>query len=354
MNVVILGAGNGGLSLAGDLVLKGIHVAALYDRFPATLADVRTRGGVELVGPVRAGFAPLPLITDDIATAIGAGDVLLVSVPAFAHEWLADAMAPYVKPGSLVVLGPGYIGGTILFRNALRAHGTDAGVTFVSLSSLAYATRIVGPAQVGIKAVKRKLLAAAMPYAETPAALAKLAPLFPELVPSDSVLTVEMINQNPISHVPTYLLNLGRVDDAPTTANFDWHDWVTPDIKLVQTALDAEIQAIGKAGGLQTFTQAEMSDLHYRGIKWQIIQPTGKLPESAVTMPTRFITEDVPMGLVPLAQLGDVFGVETPVIDGLIALAAIVKRTDYWKEGRTLERLGLAGLGKSELLRAFQ
>ena len=51
---VIIGAGNGGQSLAGDLAERGFHVAALYNRFPEALEHVQQRGGVELVGPVRS------------------------------------------------------------------------------------------------------------------------------------------------------------------------------------------------------------------------------------------------------------------------------------------------------------
>lgn len=354
MNIVIIGAGNGGLSLAGDLKLSGHRVTAIYDRFEQALEPVRRRGGIELVGPVRSGFVDIPIVTSDIGTAIEGGDVFLVSVPAFGHAWIAEAMAPHMRRGMTIVVGPAYFAGSVLFRRALERAGTSQGVRIVELNSLPYATRIVGPAQVGIKAVKRQMLAAALPHSDSEEAIAAIGHLFPPLLLADTVLSIGLVNQNPISHVPTYLLNLGRVHDAPSDANFDWHDWVTDDVHRVQSALDVEIQALGAALGVRTNTRAEMQDLQYRGIKWEIIQPTGAVPANAVTVPDRFITEDVPEGLVPLSSLGTMLGVSTPVMDALIELSCVFTGTDFRRGGRTLSSLGLPTTGAEALLAAVR
>ena len=63
----------------------------------------------------------------------------------------------------------------------------------------------------------------------------------------------------------------------------------------------------------------------------------------------RYIFEDVPMSLVPIAALGGQYGVQTRGIEAIVRLACIVHRTDYWRTGRTLDKLGLEGLSISEL-----
>jgi len=55
----------------------------------------------------------------------------------------------------------------------------------------------------------------------------------------------------------------------------------------------------------------------------------------------RYLTEDVPYAMVLISQLGDLVRVETPVIDAHVTLASLLNQTDYWKEGRTLKKLGL-------------
>jgi hypothetical protein len=50
--------------------------------------------------------------------------------------------------------------------------------------------------------------------------------------------------------------------------------------------------------------------------------------------------------------MGDEVGVQTPVIDGLIAITSVMLDRDFAEEGRTLSKLGLAG-GGAEGLRSF-
>jgi opine dehydrogenase len=69
------------------------------------------------------------------------------------------------------------------------------------------------------------------------------------------------------------------------------------------------------------------------------------------TLNHRYIFEDVPMSLVPIASLGQHYGVSVRGMDSIIRLACIVHRTDYWRRGRTLDKLGIGGLSVSELTR---
>jgi len=63
----------------------------------------------------------------------------------------------------------------------------------------------------------------------------------------------------------------------------------------------------------------------------------------------RYIFEDVPMSLVPIAALGAQYGVQTRAVEAIVRLACIVHHTDYWRTGRTVRTLGLEGLSVSEL-----
>ena len=67
------------------------------------------------------------------------------------------------------------------------------------------------------------------------------------------------------------------------------------------------------------------------------------------TLNHRYIFEDVPMSLVPIASLGQRYGVSVRGMDSIIRLACIIHRTDYWRRGRTVEKLGIDQLSVSEL-----
>jgi opine dehydrogenase len=55
------------------------------------------------------------------------------------------------------------------------------------------------------------------------------------------------------------------------------------------------------------------------------------------------------MSLVPIASLADQLGVEVPMIKSVVNLAGLMMGVDYWKVGRTVERMGLKGLSVREI-----
>ena len=64
----------------------------------------------------------------------------------------------------------------------------------------------------------------------------------------------------------------------------------------------------------------------------------------------RYVSEDVPYGLVPITGFGDLLGVPTPAADSMIILSSISNDSDYWKDGLTLEKLGFGGFSAQEIL----
>ena len=68
----------------------------------------------------------------------------------------------------------------------------------------------------------------------------------------------------------------------------------------------------------------------------------------------RYIFEDVPFSLVPLASLGAQFGVGTWAIDAMVRLACVAHGTNFCARGRTVEDMGLKGLRVNEVVRYVQ
>ncbi len=346
----ILGAGNGGLSMAGDLVLHGHTVSGLYDRFPQAIEPIQKRGGIEMVGGLMTGFAPIANATTDMAKAVAGADVIIVVTPAFAHEWIAANLAPHLVDGQTVVLTPGYPGGTILFRKTLRENGLKAKIDLAETHLILYATRIVAPATVGIKGIKDVLWMSALPASRTEHVLNLVQPAVPQLTPMANVLEVGLNCINPFAHVPTALLNWARVEQDTGEHHFDWHDWVTPTVQRIEHLMDVERGAALKAMGLPYMPLQEIEERMYHGRKWVIVPVQGQIAEGSRTIPPRYIDEDVPMGLVGYSSLGQHFGVAMPTISLLIDFASMIKQADLRKAGRTMDRLGLAGYSPSQIL----
>jgi len=68
----------------------------------------------------------------------------------------------------------------------------------------------------------------------------------------------------------------------------------------------------------------------------------------------RYITEDLPFGLVPRSELGRLVNMPTPVIDGIVSIGSVVCGEKYWDTGRTLDKVGLDGLTRDEILKIVE
>src|SRR5215469_18817762 len=68
----------------------------------------------------------------------------------------------------------------------------------------------------------------------------------------------------------------------------------------------------------------------------------------------KFITEDVPTGLIPMRALSAVAGVKTPAIDALVEVVRCMTGKDFAAEGRTVERLGLHAMDRGQIRRVVE
>jgi len=114
----VLGAGHGGLAMAGHLAIKGFNVN-LYNRGRNRIKPVIQRKAIKVEGEVK-GTGKIELASTNIKECIKGVDVLMVVVPANAHRSIAEACAPYLKENQVVILNPGRTGGALEFYNVLK------------------------------------------------------------------------------------------------------------------------------------------------------------------------------------------------------------------------------------------
>jgi opine dehydrogenase len=95
-----------------------------------------------------------------------------------------------------------------------------------------------------------------------------------------------------------------------------------------------------------TTAEARDSGSAYQAIHDSEPNTTIKSPPS---LEHRYIREDIGYGLVPMAEIGRLLGVKTPVMDALITLASTALGVDFRTAGVTLEKMGLAGVKPENL-----
>ncbi len=353
---LVIGAGHGGKAMAAHLALQGFTVS-LYNRTLDNVLAIKQRGGIELEsyehGP--RGFGRLALVTSDIAEALAEADIVMVVVPSTAHADIARACAGCLRDGQFIVLHPGRTGGALEFAKVLRDSGCKADITLAEAETLIYASRSDGPAQSRIFGIKETVPLAAFPSYRTQQVLDALAPAYPQFIDGGDVLHTGLNNMGAIFHPALTLLNAGRIES--TGGDFQFYlDGATPSVAKMLEELDRERVTVAAALGIRARTALEWLKMAYNATGATLYEAIHNQPgyrgiPAPATLNNRYIFEDVPMSLVPIASLGQRYGVSVRAIDTIISLACVIHRTDYWRKGRTLARLGLEDLSVTELLR---
>lgn len=355
-NFAVIGAGNGGKAMAAHLALSGYRVS-LYNRTPDHISTIRARMGIDLesIEGEPRGFARLALATSDIGAAVKNVDMIMVVVPSSAHADVARTIASHLSDGQIIVLHPGRTFGALEFVKVLKDNYCKANVVVAEAQTLIFISRSQGPARARIFQIKQAVPIAAFPATQTNLVLKAIREVFPQFIDGINVLHTGLNNMGAILHPATTLLNTGWIEE--TQGDFKFYiEGLTPSVARVLEILDAERIKVASSLGINAQTVLDWLKMSYcstgENLREAILKQTSyyqvKAPSSLYH---RYIFEEVPMGLVPIASLGENNGVSVSGITSIIQLAGMVHGTDYWQRGRTLAKLGLSGYNVEELTR---
>ncbi len=353
-HIAVLGGGNGARTVAADMALAG-HKVSLFEfaQFHDNVSEIFERKRISITGKARKGDAELALCTHNISEAIRDVEVVLIVVPALYHQTYAELLAPHLQDGQHIVLMPGTMG-SLEFVTTLRQRGCTAEITVSELDTLPYATRITGPASVYVYHALPIFGAGVFPSVKTDEVLTILTDLYAGIAAFRDVLEAGLSNCNPVIHPLGVLMNAGRIEYARGEFYY-YEEGITPATARAIEALDRERIEIGKRLGLDLPDQA--TALHAvgygpKGDLWQVLKGSkGLTPiKGPTTLANRYVTEDIPIGLVCWSQLGEQLGVATPLMRATIEIGIAISGVDYWQTGRTLERCGIKGLSADEIV----
>lgn len=343
----VLGAGAGGQAIAADLSLAGVDVN-LYEMplFLENLQPIIDRGGIDIKGKGRQGFAKVRMATTEIEQAISGVDFLFVATQAIAHETIAQSCAPYLEDGQTIILFSGS-GGSLQIARTLQELKVNKRVYIGETVTLPYVCTLRGPAEVEVLAtVGPKNYFSAFPARDTDRIIDNLKGVYPALCRATNVLEAGLLNPNIVKH-PMILFSLSRMESSkePFCLN---RQGMTPSVWKIFQQVDGEKMSILRKLGLNALSYWELfsSILLISHDDFAAL-----LPEFNITTRHRFFTEDIPIGMVLLSSLGDKIGVETPTIDSIIHLVSVINNVDYYEQGRTIEKLGISGMDIESLNR---
>ncbi len=356
INICVVGAGNGGQALAGYFAMKGFDTS-IYNRSRWRIEPIIDSKKIKLEGEVKGTFE-ISFATTNIEEAIKNRKLIMVVVPAFAHKDIAEKIAPFVEDGQIILLNPGRTGGVLEFFNIFKKMGVKKDVVLAEAQTFIFASRMSNPGVVKIFKIKNAVPVSALPSKrnnELKEVMEKVMPEF-EVVPN--IIYTSFNNIGAVFHPATLILNAGRIES--TFGKFEFYlEGITQSVAKILEKVDEERCNVMRVFGVEPLTSVNWLKYAYdvtgKNLYEAIHNNSGY---QGITAPpsidNRYITEDVPMSLVPISSFGKEFGIETPVIDSTIHYANVMMEEDYFKTGRTVESLGLKGKKIEEIIKIIE
>ena len=364
--VAVLGGGNGGHAVAANLSLAGFKVNFFeLPRFAESFEKVLRTKEIRIEGVSIDGTAKLNLATIDIQQAIKDAEIIFVITPALGHKVMAEVCAPFVQDGQIVVLMPGS-GGSLEFANIFRQKKVKREITFAESCTLPYGARLKGPGHVSVLINAVILPIGVFPSKKTNDVIPKLKQFYPVITPTKDVLEAAINNPNPIVHPVATLLSATRIEHSKGEF-YLYSEGMTPAVARAFESLNEERLSLCKALGYRLYHWDNLEfknynlgeteeECRYRILNTSMDATFGKdgiyagiKMKGPEHLKDRYVTEDVPYGMVLISTLGDLIGVATPTHDAVIQLASVINRTNYSKTGRGVKDLGLSKLDKKGL-----
>ena len=165
---------------------------------------------------------------------------------------------------------------------------------------------------------KRWLQIATFPGNRIGAVFPRLSPLFPEAGAAPNILYTGFTNANAMLHVANCVTNAGRIESGDSYKFYAVG--VTPAVARLYEAINSERVAVAAALGASVPSLADWFDRVYGVREATLVETCQRLtynsdgPYQATGTPKsldhKFITEDVPTGLIPMSALGSSGGSE--------------------------------------------
>ncbi|MFX1408420.1 MAG: NAD/NADP octopine/nopaline dehydrogenase family protein [Promethearchaeota archaeon] len=350
MKFSVIGAGNGGRAFTAYLSSKGYPVN-LYNRSFTRIIDIKKKGGIKASGEIK-GYYPCNLITQDLELAVRDADVILIVIPASAHKYIAEKIAQYLSRDQIILLNPGRTFGAVEFRRIIGQKGITFPIFIAETQTLVFTSRQLKKNGVKILKIKDIVDFAAFPDKDTFYVYDTLREIFPQLNPVDDYLEMTLNNIGMLLHPTLSLLNAGAMDSG--IAFKFYAEGATSRTCEVLENIQTELNKIFEILSLKQIRFCEWANKSY-GVKKKSIHKAIKkikayeninAPKELIT---RYFTEDIPTGLVPLSSLAKFLGIETPIIDSVINLSSILCGIDFMNKGRTVKRLALEKVIESRI-----
>lgn len=329
----IVGAGSIGMACAAWLSHRSYQVAIWSPRNgsnPKARDGSLSATGV-LEGSFRVSYADS---AQDLASGV---DIVLIAVSANGHRTVMDALLPHLRSGQLVIVSSmASLSSLYLYERTLSR---GLGVAIASFGSTVLTARRKSSTHVDVMTQRKSLGVACLPHHRIQEVLDLCTELFgTSFTAEDNCLLSTLSNTAAIAHVPLALFNWTRIERGEAWPQYHY---LTPRIAVLMEKLDAERRAVAGAFGFNLVSIGQQLS-RSSGVPTACLADIAASlhaqrggPPGPTDMQTRYLTEDVPYGLVFQLALAVLAQVPVPATQAVVAMAGLISGENFM-EGNDL------------------
>ena len=350
MKVAILGMGGIGLGLAAVLARKRIDVSLWTAARGKGSPNIERNFCLIASGALEGEFRFSA--TSEIAEAISGATVVILAVPGNAHKQVIDLAVPCLESHQTLIISSQMSFSALYLSQRLQQQGLTCLV--IAWATTAITASRTAPASVQISSIRGRLTMCALPSSRSGEALALCEDMLGKVFhKAPDLLAATLSNINPPAHMANALCNLTRMEYGE-----DWGAYrgMSAAVGRLIEALDVERLRLAAALGFTVHTVQDhlhtSFGLPYGSVAEMAAEQNRRRnggPPGPKTLDHRFVTEDIPFGIVPVLEISKVAEVEMPLHNaGLMLMSALYGR-DFFAENDILGSLELARMTRRRL-----
>lgn len=363
MNITICGGGNAAHTLAGLLSSWNELSVRVYlpfgDEAEKWQEGIRQNGGITVNTPQKTLLGRPSAICRDPGAAVADSQLVLLALPAFAHEPILLQIAPYIPSGAWVGALPARGGLDLCFRDIFKERLAD--IAIFGFQTLPWACRIQEYGkQVTILGAKAQVDLAARPANMAPVISSKLQELLGITInPIAGFLSQMLADTGQLIHPGIMYGLFHEWVGKPYEKQRLFYQGVDDNIAIVLQQMSDEIQTLKKALH-ESYPMLDLSAARPLG-EWLkrsyetnivdgsslqssfatnrsyagLLAPMRKTDDGFIPdFQARYLSEDVPYDLLVTRGIAELAGVATPVIDKVLSWAQERLEKEYLVDGK--------------------
>lgn len=349
MKIAIIGAGNSGCAHAFKFTEAGHQVSLIktsYSLHEKNFEKIQEQGGIWAIDNTnnnKKSFQKIHLITRNIDKGLENVDMVVILTQSLQHDKIAKLLIPKLPSTVKVIfLIPGNLGSLFFYKEMKKKN-----IILSEGESTPFDARIIEPGTVNILFKNVRNAVSFLPVSHKEEGMKYISQLTDTYgYYRNNIVESALHNPNLVVHTIGAIMSANRIE-LMKGEFWMYKEAFTPSIwNLVEQLDNEKNDVIEKYKGerisyLDACKFRNEKDLSVDSLSVFRSYAEHGGPKGPESLNTRYLHEDVPIGLGTLSLLGKYANVPTPLTNSLITIASFLLKKNFFEAARSLKDFGL-------------